>query len=75
MFTPACVYCGARLIQRIGLLPIPPSEITARRRVVLRDWMAHGHSEQNLRQFAKGSTALGPAPSTERDSRTPKKRR
>lgn len=76
MFTPRCIHCGARLIQRIGRLSIPPSEITARRRRVLADWMAYGHPEQEIRALAKsGSMALGPEPSTESESPNPKKRR
>lgn len=73
LFTPACIYCGARLIQRLGQLSRPPSEITARRRAVLADWMAHGHSEQALRQLAKGPMAIGPARPTESARPTHKK--
>ena len=61
MFTPACIYCGARLIQRIGLLPIPASECSERRSKVLADWVAHGHSEKQIRELVKGPLALGPA--------------
>ncbi len=60
MFNPACLHCGARLIQRLGKLPRPKDEITARRRQVLSDWMAQGHSESDLRRLAKGPVPLAP---------------
>lgn len=60
LFSPACLHCGARLIQRLGTLPRPRDEITARRRAVLSDWMAYGHSEQELRKLAKGPVPLAP---------------
>jgi hypothetical protein len=60
MFNPACVYCGARLIQRLGKLNRPREEITARRRQVLADWVAYGHAEDRLRLLAKGSVPLEP---------------
>lgn len=59
-FNPACLHCGARLIQRLGALPRPRDEITARRRKVLEDWMAYGHSESDLRRLAKGPVPLAP---------------
>lgn len=52
-YTPACLYCGARLIQALGKLRRPREEIAERRRKVLADWMAHGHSEAELRRLAK----------------------
>ena len=56
---PACLHCGARLIQRLGKVRTPTSEqITARRKVVLADWIAHGHSEQELRALVKGPLAV-----------------
>ena len=60
MFDPACLYCGARLIQRLGTLLGPKDEIVARRRQVLADWMAMGHSEIDLRRLAKGPVPLAP---------------
>ena len=61
-FDPACLHCGARLIQRLGKLPRPRDEITARRRKVLADWVAYGHAEADLRELAKGALALAPEP-------------
>lgn len=68
MFDPACLYCGARLIQLLGKLPIGVTEVVTRRRQVLADWMAHGHTEADLRRLAKGPLSLaptGPAGDTE----------
>lgn len=60
MFDPACIFCGARLIQRIGKLPIAQSESVLRRRAVLKDWTDWGHSEAKIRALAKGPLALSP---------------
>ena len=60
-FDPACQFCGARLIQKIGRLQLNASESTARKRAVLVDWMALGHSEIEIRRLAKG-TELALAP-------------
>jgi hypothetical protein len=71
MFDPACLYCGARLIQRLGTLPRPKDEIVTRRRQVLADWMRYGHPEDQLRSIAKGPTPLAPiadSPSTMKPS-------
>ena len=57
---PKCIYCGARAIQRIQKLQITADEKRSRCRQVLADWMAHGHSESELRALAKGPTALQP---------------
>lgn len=65
MFNPACLHCGARLIQRLGTLQRPREEITARRRQVLEDWMRYGHAELDLRRLAKGPVPLAPASSSE----------
>lgn len=62
MYTPACLYCGARLIQSLGRHRRPREEIADRRRAVLSDWMAHGHSEIELRRLAKlDALPLAPA--------------
>lgn len=55
-FDPSCLWCGARLIQQIGRLELTKEVMTLRRRAVLADWMALGHSEQELRALAKGKT-------------------
>ena len=60
-FCPSCVYCGARLIQHLGTYRITTQECVQRRRVVLADWMAHGHPEAQLRALAKGPLPIAPA--------------
>lgn len=60
MFDPACLHCGARLIQLLGRLPIGASECTARRRNELAIWLHHGHQEADLRSLAKGPIPLAP---------------
>ena len=52
LFDPRCIFCGARLIQRIGKVGNTAAEITQRRRVVLADWMALGHGEAEIRELA-----------------------
>jgi hypothetical protein len=75
MHCPTCLWCGARLIQRLGKIPMPAADSIARRRKVLADWVAHGHSEQELRAMAKGPTPLAPTgqdvpPASYRPSKT-----
>jgi len=62
MFCPACLWCGARLIQRLGTLAIGATACRDRRRAVLADWMVHGHSETQLRSLARGALPLALAP-------------
>lgn len=69
MHCPTCIHCGARLIQSIQRLPRPRPEISARCRAVLDDWVAMGHSEQELRALAKGPRALAPESSDGRGKR------
>jgi hypothetical protein len=57
---PTCLWCGARLLKTIGRMQITAEQSVARRRKVLADWVAHGHSEQDLRALAKGPTPLAP---------------
>ena len=52
-FDPACAFCGARLIQKIGRLQLSAKESTDRKRAVLADWLALGHSELQIRALAK----------------------
>lgn len=55
--SPHCVFCSARLIQQLGKVRTPTSEqIAARRRVVLADAIAYGHSEALIRELAKSKT-------------------
>lgn len=58
---PACIFCSARMIQQIGKLRTPTSEqITARRKVVLAEAIAWGHSEELIRKLVKGPMAVSP---------------
>lgn len=76
MYSPACLYCGARLIQAIGRLSIPVTQVQQRRRAVLSDWIAHGHAEAQLRALAAcQALAIGPVQSLESDRPAPKKSR
>lgn len=75
LFNPACLHCGARIIQHLGTLSLPPDVIRQRRRINLAIWVEWGHNEQAIRDLAKGSTAIGPAPSSESVPLTPAKRR
>ena len=58
--TPKCLWCTARLIKRIGSLPIPAGEVAARRRVVLADACAYGHSEASIRSLVKTGPLVAP---------------
>jgi len=62
MFSPACLHCGARIIQLLGRMPIAQSECTRRRRENLADWVAWGHSEAEIRRLVKGPLAIAPEP-------------
>lgn len=46
---PTCLWCGARLIKRLGATDLSRDEISARRKRVLADWVAMGHSEAEIR--------------------------
>ena len=59
-FDPRCLFCGGRLLARIGKVRALPSEIAQRRRVVLADWKSAGHSESELRELAKAPESLEP---------------
>lgn len=68
LYCPTCLWCGARLIRKLGTLPRTRDEITARRRQVLQDWMSYGHEESELRRLAKEKACFapsGPVESTE----------
>ena len=75
MFNPACLYCGARLIQSLGRLPIPASECRQRRQAALALWLRQGHSEAVIRELVKGPLPIGPAKATVCDSPPPAKPR
>lgn len=60
MFNPACLHCGARIIQRLGLMGLHPQECVQRRRAQLAVWVAHGHSEALIRKLVSGPTCIAP---------------
>ena len=74
-FSPSCLWCGARLIQTLGRLPIGETECRDRRKAVLSDWIGYGHNEQDLRRLARGAAPLMPVPSTESGRLTTRRRR
>ena len=55
-----CVYCAARLIQRIGKMKIGIAECTARRKTVLADSVVAGLDEDLIRKLVKGFISLEP---------------
>ena len=60
-FDPACLHCGARLIQKIGRLQLGVTESTARKRAALATWLALGHSEARICELVKSQElALAP---------------
>ena len=58
--SPKCEYCTARLIKRIGGLPIPKSEASARMRACLTDATEYGHNEAQIRIMVKAGPYLAP---------------
>ena len=64
LFSPGCIYCGARYIQWIQRMSGRPAEARKREcRRVLERWKAHGHDEAELRALAQSPTwAVAPAP-------------
>lgn len=51
--SPKCIYCTARLIQKIGRLKgWSVDELRARKRAVLDTAVAWGHNEQRIRDLA-----------------------
>ncbi len=64
MFNPACLHCGARIIQAIGTLQIAASEASKRRTAQLKDWVAFGHLESEIRRLVKGPLAIAPPPTS-----------
>jgi uncharacterized protein (UPF0335 family) len=72
-FCPSCIWCGARLIQRIKALQRPREELTQRMKTVLADWTAYGHDETELRRLVAGPTPLQPLDHADESEASPKK--
>lgn len=60
MFNPACIHCGARLIQSIPKFCKTTVEATQRRQAALKTWVEYGHSEQAIRELVAGPMAFAP---------------
>ena len=75
MFNPACLHCGARMIQRLGAMEISQPDCVRRRRAALAVWMEYGHSETELRRLAKGPPAIGPVAALVCEGRSATRRR
>ncbi len=55
-YNPGCLYCGARILQRIPKFCGTTAEASQRRKAALVTWMALGHAEKELRELARAST-------------------
>jgi hypothetical protein len=60
MFTPKCVYCGARLLRKITGVRQNKEQKSARMTKVLQDWVAYGHSEEQIRRLYKSGPYVEP---------------
>ena len=63
LFSPACLWCGARLVARLRELKDrrPRGEIKTRQEKVLTDWERYGHNRQRLLELSKGPLPLSPS--------------
>lgn len=59
-YDPRCLWCGARCLQRIPKFSATNAEASQRRKLVLRDWVAQGHSEIEIRELVAGPMAFEP---------------
>ena len=55
-----CVYCAARLIQKIKRLGIGKTEASARCKAALAESVARGLDEKELRRLEAGPMAIAP---------------
>jgi hypothetical protein len=60
LYSPSCLYCGARLLQQIPAHSGTTAEASQRRKAVLADWVAQGHQEAELRALVAGPLAYEP---------------
>jgi len=60
MHNPACIYCGARLIQEIFKYRIPAADRTRQAKAALARWLQFGRDEAEIRRLVKLDTALEP---------------
>lgn len=60
-YCTGCLWCGARLIGSIDAIRgLTVERVRERKRKVLADWMAMGHSETAIRELAKGPPCFQP---------------
>jgi len=62
LYDPACLHCGARIIQQMPLVSLGKTECSQRRTAALAAWVAHGHSELQIRAMVKVPLAIKPRP-------------
>ena len=75
-YCPTCIYCGARLIKRIGAIFNGDRAMKqARMRQVLADWKAHGHDESEIRRLVKEGPLVEPLPVLEEKPKQTKGKR
>jgi hypothetical protein len=67
-YDPSCIYCGARLLRKLGTLSIPKDQIQKRRTKVLTDWVKQGHNESQIRSLVKSGPWQEPPTKTKQDS-------
>jgi hypothetical protein len=72
-YCPKCIFCGARLIKRIGAIFNGDRAMQqARMRQVLADWVAIGHSEAEIRRLVKEGPLHEPLPVVEEKPKSKK---
>ena len=54
MFDPACLYCGARYIQMLGMkiFDLHTATVKERREKVMTDWASYGHDRALIRELS-----------------------
>lgn len=60
-YDPLCLWCGARLIRRLGRWNMSKEKLVSRRQKVLADWISYGHDELELRRLAKQPECFDPS--------------
>lgn len=72
-FSPACLWCGARLVARLRELKDlrPRGEIKTRQEKVLTDWEAYGHSRKQMLELSRGPIPLSPTGSDSSEASEP----
>jgi len=58
LFNPKCIYCGARILQKLREVNRPAAEIKKRQTAMLEDWAKFGHNTDDIKRLAKGPLCL-----------------